>query len=154
MGLNVFHASHSAGLSMYRCILRFILLKMNLPPFGDNVCHVRLLRLVLPPKCWMDFTRCWQVTFCFVICQLNNRVCTGVHAGTLLCVYWTCGLLVPRRTASRRHFSPSRICQLSALVREMESGSQKFLCSLKCVTMWNSAKWISSLIFRCNSPTV
>jgi hypothetical protein len=130
MGSNVFHAPCSGGLFMYRCILRFILLKMILPPFWDKVFHVRLLRHVLPPNYWVDFTKCWQVTFCFCLCPLNNRVCTGVHAGTLICVYWTYGLLVPRRAASRRQFSPSRICQLSALARGMQSGFQKSeMCS-------------------------
>jgi hypothetical protein len=141
---------------MYRFILRFILLKMILPPFWDKVFHVRLLRHVLPPNYWLDFTKCWQVTFFFCLCPLNNRVCTGVHAGILICVYWTCGLLVPRRTASRRQFSPSRVCQLSALARGMESGSQKSeMCSSVKILQSGYRRWYSvaaALPFKIQNP--
>jgi len=131
MGTNVFHAPYFAVLFIYSCILRFILLKMNLLTFCDRMFHMRLLRHILPPKYWMDFTKRWQVTFCFGLCHLNNLVCTGVHAGALPYIYWTCGPLVPRRAASRRQFSPSPVCQLSALPCGMESGSQKFF------VVWN-----------------
>jgi hypothetical protein len=153
MGSNVFHRPYSAGLFMYRCILRFILLKTNLPPFWDKAFHVRLLRHVWSPKYWVDFTKCWQVTFCFGLCQLHDRVCTGVqqiHCSACTDL-WTTG--ASPHGIQTSVFSKSCLSTFCALSR---NGIRlpKVLCSLKYVPVWNYAKWISSLIFRCGSPTV
>lgn len=103
----------------------------------------------------MGFTICWQVTFCFGLCQLNNRVCTGVHAGT----YIALRILNLWATAASPHGIQTSVFSkscLSTFCARSWNGIRlpKILCSLKCVPMWNSAKWISSLIFHCDSPTV